>query len=354
MSGFVTLTSPLADLELDERRGHGPTLLTVAHATFRNEALARACGSLAPESAHLSRSRRRCGSLLIPCLVLAAAAALAVAATATGARPRPPPRRPRSPAARVDSLNLVSDGTLTIGADNPAFPPWFGGAEKTKPWKVSDPYSGKGYESAVAYAVAQQLGFPKSKVKWTVVPFTNSFRPGKKPFDFYLTQVSFTPERAKAVDFSNSYYFVNQSVVGRKGTADREGQVDRRPEAVQARRAGRDDELQLHQAVHPAVVEAARLRHERRGRPGAQERPDRRHRRRPADGVLRDGGAGRRRRDRRQAPDEGHEGALRDGASRRATRCAAASTGRSNRLWRERHDQEAAERRTWRTPARPT
>ena len=154
--------------------------------------------------------------LVIPCLVLAAAAALAVAATATGASSTAAAKA-AIPGCAVDNLNLVSDGTLTIGADNPAFPPWFGGAEKTKPWKVSDPYSGKGYESAVAYAVAQQLGFPKSKVKWTVVPFTNSFRPGDKPFDLYLTQVSFTPERAKAVDFSNSYYFVNQSGVGRKG-----------------------------------------------------------------------------------------------------------------------------------------
>ena len=87
-------------------------------------------------------------------------------------------REGRDPRLRRDSLDLVADGTLTIGADNPAFPPWFGGAEKTKPWKVCDPYSGKGYESAVAYAVAKQLGFAKSKVKWTVVPFTNSFRPG--------------------------------------------------------------------------------------------------------------------------------------------------------------------------------
>jgi polar amino acid transport system substrate-binding protein len=116
-----------------------------------------------------------------------------------------------------DKLGLHEDGTLTIGADNPAFPPWFGGAEKTKPWKVSDPYSGKGYESAVAYAVAKQLGFTKAQVKWTVTPFNNSFRPGKKSFDFYITQVSYNPQRAKAVDFSKGYYFVNQSVVGRKG-----------------------------------------------------------------------------------------------------------------------------------------
>jgi polar amino acid transport system substrate-binding protein len=54
-------------------------------------------------------------------------------------------------------------------------------------------------------------------VKWTVTPFNNSFRPGKKSFDFYITQVSYNPQRAKAVDFSKGYYFVNQSVVGRKG-----------------------------------------------------------------------------------------------------------------------------------------
>jgi polar amino acid transport system substrate-binding protein len=154
--------------------------------------------------------------LLTSTLVVGATAALVVAATAlaagsAGAAPT------AIPGCAPGSLNLVEDGVLTIGADNPAFPPWFGGAQKTKPWKVSDPYSGKGYESAVAYAVARQFGFTKAQVKWTVVPFNNSFRPGKKPFDFYITQVSFTPERARAVDFSNSYYFVNQAVVGRKG-----------------------------------------------------------------------------------------------------------------------------------------
>ena len=154
--------------------------------------------------------------LLISSLVLAAAAALAIAATATGARgTRAAPAA--IPGCAVASLNLVEDGVLTIGADNPAFGPWFGGGEKTKPWKVSDPYSGKGYESAVAYAVAKQLGFTRAAVKWTVVPFNNSFRPGKKPFDFYVTQVSYDPQRAKAVDFSKSYYYVNQAVVGRKG-----------------------------------------------------------------------------------------------------------------------------------------
>jgi polar amino acid transport system substrate-binding protein len=114
-------------------------------------------------------------------------------------------------------LNLVSAGQLTIGTDNPAFPPWFGGAPH-KPWQVSDPNSGQGYESAVAYAVAKQLGFDKSGVTWIRVPFSNSYAPGPKSFDFDINQISFTPARAKVVDFSDSYYDVNQSVVVNKGT----------------------------------------------------------------------------------------------------------------------------------------
>jgi polar amino acid transport system substrate-binding protein len=114
-------------------------------------------------------------------------------------------------------LNLVNSGQLTVGTDNPAFPPWFGGAEK-KPWKVSDPYSGQGFESAVAYAVAGKLGFAKSEVKWIVVPFNTAFAPGPKKFDFDINQISFKPARANAVDFSDSYYDVNQALVVVKGT----------------------------------------------------------------------------------------------------------------------------------------
>jgi polar amino acid transport system substrate-binding protein len=149
---------------------------------------------------------------------LAVTAALIVVAAATG-RSTAPTATGAIPGCAKDKLGLLDSdsATLTIGADNPAYPPWFGGAEKTKPWKVSDPYSGKGYEAAVAYAIAKQLGFSKGQVKWTVVPFNNSYRPGKKPFDLYLTQVSYSPERAKGVDFSKSYYFVNQTLVALKG-----------------------------------------------------------------------------------------------------------------------------------------
>jgi len=151
----------------------------------------------------------RAVSLVLALTVLA----LGLAATATGG----PESQAAIPGCAVADLNLLKEGTLTVGTDNPAYPPWYGGAEK-KPWKVSNPYSGKGYESAVAYAVASQLGFPRSKVAWTAVPFNNSFRPGKKPFDFYMAQVSYLPARAKNVSFSNAYYFVNQAVVANAGT----------------------------------------------------------------------------------------------------------------------------------------
>jgi polar amino acid transport system substrate-binding protein len=137
---------------------------------------------------------------------------LAFAATATG--------EPAAPAAipgcAPSSLNLLEDGTLTLGTDNPAFPPWWGGTPKS-PWKTSYPYSGKGYESAVAYGIAKRLGFARSAVKWTVLPYLKSFAPGKKSFDFYLAQISFTPVRAKTATFSSSYYDVNQAVVALKG-----------------------------------------------------------------------------------------------------------------------------------------
>jgi polar amino acid transport system substrate-binding protein len=139
--------------------------------------------------------------------------ALVLAATATGSPSAPA----QSGSCAKANLNLVNEGQLSLATDNPAFPPWWGGAPK-KPWEVSNPASGKGYESAVAYAVAKQLGFTKAQVKWSAVPFNNSFRPGNKPFDFYMAQVSYTKERAKNVGFSNSYYFVNQAVVGNAGT----------------------------------------------------------------------------------------------------------------------------------------
>ncbi len=114
---------------------------------------------------------------------------------------------------------VINEGTLTVGTDNPAYTPWYaGGAPKGSQWKLNDPSNGKGFESAVVYAVAQQLGFQRSAVKWVYVPFAKAYAPGKKPFDFDINQISYTPARAKVVTFSSSYFNVNQAIVVNKGT----------------------------------------------------------------------------------------------------------------------------------------
>ena len=118
-----------------------------------------------------------------------------------------------------ESLNLLHAGQLTIGTDNPAYSPWFsGGTSKSSPWKINDPTNGEGFESAVAYAVAEELGFPAEQVEWVEVPFNQSFKPGPKDFDLFINQVSYKPARDEAVDFSDSYYEVNQALVAVKGT----------------------------------------------------------------------------------------------------------------------------------------
>jgi polar amino acid transport system substrate-binding protein len=106
-------------------------------------------------------------------------------------------------------LALVNSGQLTVGTDKPAFPPYF---------EDDDPTNGKGFESAVAYGVAKNLGFGKADVKWTVVPFNSSYAPGPKQFDFDINQISITPAREKAVDFSDPYYVAPQAVVVAKGS----------------------------------------------------------------------------------------------------------------------------------------
>jgi polar amino acid transport system substrate-binding protein len=106
-----------------------------------------------------------------------------------------------------DQLPLVEAGTLTVGTDKPAYPPYF---------EDDDPANGKGFESAVAYAVADGLGFTADQVKWTVVPFNSSYAPGPKKFDFDINQISITPKRAERVDFSTPYYTAPQAVVALK------------------------------------------------------------------------------------------------------------------------------------------
>jgi polar amino acid transport system substrate-binding protein len=132
---------------------------------------------------------------------------------------------------------FVTDGTLSVGTDNPAYPPYFqGGTLKGSAWKINDPNTGRGFESAVAYEIAKRMGFTPDQVEWIVVPFDQSYAPGPKEFDLDINQISYKPARAKQVDFSESYYDVNQALVAVKGTpiADATSIADLKPYSIAA------------------------------------------------------------------------------------------------------------------------
>ena len=105
------------------------------------------------------------------------------------------------------ALELKTDGVLTVGTDKPAYPPYF---------EDDDPSNGKGFESAVAYAIADKLGL--EQVEWKIVPFNASFAPGPKDFDFDINQISISPKRAERVDFSDPYYTAPQAVIALKSS----------------------------------------------------------------------------------------------------------------------------------------
>jgi polar amino acid transport system substrate-binding protein len=147
--------------------------------------------------------RRRPALLAVPLLLIAAACAPQDKGTSTTSSAG----SSSTSSCATSQLPLRKPGTLTVGTDSPAFEPWF---------VHNDPTNGKGFESAVAYAVAEQLGFSRDQVTWLKVRFNNSYKPGPKPFDFDINQISITPARAKVVDFSKGYYSAAQGVIALK------------------------------------------------------------------------------------------------------------------------------------------
>src|SRR5205807_6693163 len=131
---------------------------------------------------------------LVPVLIVLVAVSAAAACGTAKQAATSQPAATVSAVACAKNVQLVSPGTLTIGTDNPAYSPYFtGGPGHSWTGKYNnDPYTGKGFEDAVAYAVAQELGFSKAKVAWQVTHFNQSYAPGPKHFDFYLAQVSYT------------------------------------------------------------------------------------------------------------------------------------------------------------------
>jgi polar amino acid transport system substrate-binding protein len=146
-------------------------------------------------------------------VALAALAATAAAGLAACGSTAAPPASSGTTAASCSYASIQHElyqrGALTVATDKPAYPPWF---------ENNNPSNGKGYESAVAYAIAKQLGFKPGQVHWAYEPFDASYAPGPKKFDFDINEISYTAQRATAVSFSASYYDVQQALVAVKGS----------------------------------------------------------------------------------------------------------------------------------------
>ncbi|MBP1324795.1 polar amino acid transport system substrate-binding protein [Leucobacter exalbidus] len=114
-----------------------------------------------------------------------------------------------SGAADSAEIGSVTEGKLTIATGEPAYAPWM--IDNT-------PENGEGFESAVAYAVAEEMGYTAEDVVWIRTPFESAIAPGPKEFDLNMQQFSATPERENAVDFSSPYYVTTQAIVANAGS----------------------------------------------------------------------------------------------------------------------------------------
>ncbi len=110
----------------------------------------------------------------------------------------------------IATLDLKVDDTLTVATGEPVFPPWM---------IDDDPSNGQGFESAVVYAVADQLGFEPDQVEWVRTGFTEAIVAGEKDYDFNVQQYTITEERDEVVDFSDGYYALRQAIVGYEDSA---------------------------------------------------------------------------------------------------------------------------------------
>jgi polar amino acid transport system substrate-binding protein len=119
-------------------------------------------------------------------------------------------------ACAIDQLNLVTPGTLTVATSEPAFPPWVNSMTGDG---FDEPESKEGFEAALAYEIASELGFADDQVVWVRTTFDEAVTPGEKSFDFNLQQYSITEARDEVVDFSDPYYSFKQALVTVAGSA---------------------------------------------------------------------------------------------------------------------------------------
>ena len=159
--------------------------------------------------------------LALATLSLLAAACAPEEDTPPGDGGTPAEDQTASECAEANADALQTADTLTVATGNPAFPPWWEGGttDEHAEWEFNDPYLGEGYEGAVTFEVAERLGFTEDQVEFDAIGFNKSFAPGPKDFDLVLQQISYAPERTDGVDFSESYYDVNQALVSVQGSS---------------------------------------------------------------------------------------------------------------------------------------
>ncbi len=109
-----------------------------------------------------------------------------------------------------DPLPVITEGQLTVATGETVFPPWMGAGDDD----FDDPSTGTGYEGALVFALAEELGFTADQVSFVRTGFNEVIAPGEKDWDFNIQQYSITEERDEVVDFSNAYYQVEQAIVG--------------------------------------------------------------------------------------------------------------------------------------------
>ncbi|MDF2918881.1 MAG: amino acid transporter substrate-binding protein [Microbacterium sp.] len=144
---------------------------------------------------------------------LVRAASIGVAALAivlAGCSSSPAPAASGDAASGPTAEDYVTPGKLTFATGETAYEPYF---------VDDDPESGEGFEAAVAYAVADKLGFAPDDVVWVRTSFEAAIAPGPKSFDINVQQYTITDERKQGVDFSSPYYSASQSIVAIRGGA---------------------------------------------------------------------------------------------------------------------------------------
>jgi ABC-type amino acid transport substrate-binding protein len=245
-------------------------------------------------------------TLLSSSLIVVAMSLVACSAASTGSSANSAGGTTSAAAATCTPADLSTHtaGKLTVATDSPAYEPWFSN---------NKPANGKGFESAVAFAVAKQLGYTADQVKWVTASFNSVIAPTPKKYDFDINEVSITPARAKAVDFSTGYYDVAQSVITLKGSkiAKAKSIADLHGAKLGAQQ-GTTSLDAITGVIKPGTTPAEYPTNDS-GRPGAEERPDRRTGGRLADRPLHHGGRAGQQHHRRAAAGDRDARAVRPG-----------------------------------------